>query len=64
MFIRIFGWNLRGYKMFLCDLEAEKLGRLYENNDCLVKSKNNLTTQIDKQMECWDFDNYIYVDLR
>lgn len=50
--------------MFLCDLEAEKLGRLYEYNDCLVTSKNNLTTQIDKQMECWDFDNYIYVDLR
>lgn len=50
--------------MFLCDLKAEKLGRLYEYNDCLVTSKNNLTTQIDKQMECWDFDNYIYVDLR
>lgn len=56
--------EFKGYKMFLCDLEAEKLGRLYNYNDCLVISKNNLTTQIDKQMECWDFDNYIYIDLR
>lgn len=56
--------EFKGYKMFLCALEAEKLGRTYEYNNCLVISKNNLTTQIDKQMEYWDFDNYIYIDLR
>ena len=56
--------EFKGYKMYTCDIEAEKLGRPHKYNDCLVISKNDLTTQIDKQMECWDFNNYIYIDLR
>lgn len=56
--------ELKGYKMFLCDLEANKMGRSHIYNDCLVISKNNLTTQIDNNMDYWDFDNYIYIDLK
>lgn len=56
--------EIKGYKMYICDIEAEKLGRPYKYNDCLVISKNNLTTEVGKQIECWDFDNYIYLDLR
>lgn len=56
--------EFKGYKMFLCDLEANKMGRPYTYNDCLVISKNNLTTKIDNDMEYWDFDNYIYIDLK
>lgn len=56
--------EFKGYKMFLCDLEVNKLGRAYLYNDCLVISKNNLTTKIDNDMDYWDFDNYIYIDLK
>lgn len=56
--------ELKGYKMFLCDLEANKMGREHIYNDCLVISKNNLTTQIDNDIDYWDFDNYIYIDLK
>jgi hypothetical protein len=56
--------EIKGYKMFLCDLEANVMGRPYIYNDCLVISKNNLTTRIDNDMEYWDFDNYIYIDLK
>lgn len=56
--------ELKGYKMFLCDLEANKMGRPHIYNDCLVISKDNLTTQIGNDIDYWDFDNYIYIDLR
>lgn len=56
--------EFKGYKMFLCDLEANKMGRKHVYADCLVISKNNLTTKIDNDMEYWDFDNYIYIDLK
>lgn len=56
--------EIKGYKMFLCDLEADKMGRPYTYYDCLVVSKNNLTTKIDNDMNYWDFDNYIYIDLK
>ena len=56
--------EIKGYKMFLCDLESNKMGREYIYNDCLVISKNNLTTQIDNDIDYWDFDNYIYIDLK
>ena len=56
--------EFKGYKMYLCDLEANKMGRSYTYNDCLVISKNNLTSNIDNDMEYWDFDNYIYIDLK
>lgn len=53
-----------GYKMFLCALEANRMGRPYTYNDCLVISKNNLSIEIDNDIEYWDFDNYIYIDLK
>lgn len=56
--------EFKGYKMFLCELEADRMGRTHLYIDCLVISKNNLTTEIDNYMEYWDFDNYIYIDLK
>lgn len=55
--------EFKGYKMFSCDLEANRMGRKYLYTDCLVISKNNLTIEIDNDMKYWDFDNYIYIDL-
>lgn len=55
--------EFKGYKMFSCDLEANRMGRTHIYADCLVISKNNLTVEIDNNMKYWDFDNYIYIDL-
>lgn len=55
--------EFRGYRMYLCDLEANIMGRAYIYEDCLVISKNNLTVKIENNMKYWDFDNYIYIDL-
>ena len=55
--------EFKGYKMYLCDLEAERMGRTYMYKECLVISKNNITNKIDNNMEYWDFDNYTYIDL-
>ena len=40
------------------------MGRAHTYEDCLVISKNDLTVKIGNNMEYWDFDNYIYIDLR
>lgn len=55
--------EFKGFKMFSCDLEANRMGRTHIYTDCLVISKNNLTVKIDNDMKYWDFDNYIYIDL-
>ena len=56
--------EIKGYRMYLCDLETNKMGRPHIYKECLVISPNNLTVIIDNDMAYWDFDNYIYIDLR
>ena len=56
--------EIKGYRMYLCDLETNKMGRPHIYKECLVISPNNLTVKIDNDMAYWDFDNYIYIDLR
>lgn len=56
--------EFKGYRMYSCDLEANIMGRPHIYEDCLVISKNNLTVKIENDMEHWDFENYIYIDLR
>ena len=55
--------EFKGYKMYLCDMETIRVGREYTYSNCLVISKNNLTVNIDNDIQCWDFENYIYIDL-
>lgn len=56
--------EIKGYRMYLCDLETNKMGRPHIYKECLVISPNNLTVKIDNDRAYWDFDNYIYIDLR
>ena len=56
--------EIKGYRMYLCDLETNKMGRPHIYKECLLISPNNLTVKIDNDMAYWDFDNYIYIDLR
>lgn len=55
--------EIKGYRMYSCNLERTVMGRIYLYNDCLVLSKNNLTINDNNFIEYWDFENYIYVDL-
>lgn len=55
--------EIKGYRMYSCDLELHIMGKAHVYEDCLVISKNNLTVQIENDMKYWDFDNYIYIDL-
>lgn len=55
--------EIKGYRMYSCDLELYKMGKAHVYKDCLVISKNNLTVQIENEIKYWDFDNYIYIDL-
>lgn len=56
--------EIKGYRMYLCDLQTDIMGRPHIYEECLVISKNNLTVKIENDIEYWDFDNYIYIDLR
>lgn len=55
--------EFKNYKMYTCKIECEKMGEKVTYDDCLVISKNDLITHKDNDIEYWDFDNYIYIDL-
>ena len=55
---------LKGYRMYICDLQVKIIDRPHIYEGCLVISKNNLTVEIEKDMDYWDFDNYTYLDLK
>ena len=55
--------EFKGYRMYICELERYILGKTYKYNDCLVISKQNLTSMTGKNIKYWDFENYIYIDL-
>lgn len=55
--------EFKGYRMYICKLERKILGETCKYNDCLVISKQNLTSMTGKNIKYWDFDNYIYIDL-
>ena len=56
--------EMKGYKMYICNLEKNNIGVVSKYEDCLVISKNNLTIDIGNNMGYWDFENNIYIDLR
>ena len=56
--------EIKGYKMYICNLEKNNIGVMSIYEDCLVISKNNLTIDIGNNMAYWDFENNIYIDLR
>ena len=56
--------ELMGYHMFTCDLKINVNGNSYQRDDVLVISKEDLTARIDNEISCYDFDKYIYIDLK
>lgn len=55
--------ELKGYKMYTCDIECQVISKSYLYADCLVISKENLTSKIDKTFSYYDFDKYVYINI-
>ncbi|MCD5505652.1 hypothetical protein [Lactobacillus delbrueckii] len=55
--------EVMGYHMFTCNLETSINGNSFSYENTLVISKEDLTARINNQINCYDFDKYIYIDL-
>ena len=55
--------ELKGYKMYDCDIECKLMNSEVYYENCLFISKNNLLHKINKNVNYFDFDNYIYIDI-
>lgn len=55
-------FELKGYKMYECDIECEILDRTFKYTNCLVMSKQNLTQALPRKIKYFDFDKYIYIE--
>lgn len=59
-----FLFEAKGYRMYECDIECDVLtsSKIYEHS--LIISKNRiLANSLPREIEYFDFDNYIYIDL-
>ena len=56
--------EFKGYKMYECDIECGIMDKKYVYTDCLVISKSNLTQPLPRKIQYFDFENYIYIDIR
>jgi hypothetical protein len=55
--------EFKGYKMYDCDIECNRVGERCTYTDCLVISKNNLTQSLPHEVKYFDFENYIYIEI-
>lgn len=55
--------ELKGYKMYECDIERRVMNRTITDEACLVISKNSLIQAIPRILQYFDFENYIYIDI-
>ena len=55
--------EFKGYKMYDCDIECVCLGQPCNYTDCLVISKNNLMQSLPHEINFFDFENYIYIEI-
>lgn len=55
--------EIKGYKMYDCDIECKKLGKTCCYKDSLVISKNDLTQSLPHKIRYFGFENYIYIEI-
>ena len=55
--------EIKGYKMYECDIQCTVLNQATTYSDSLVISQKDLTMQINNNVDFWDFENYIYLVL-
>lgn len=56
--------EFKGYRMYECDIKCSVLNSDHEYRNSLVISKLDVTLPVNRGIEYWDFENYIYIDLR
>ena len=56
--------EFKGYKMYECDMECAILNKKHVYTDSLVISSKDLTVEIGNSIKYWDFENYIYINLK
>ena len=55
--------EIKGYKMYDCDIRCNILGKADLYTDCLIISKNNLAQTLPHEVRYFDFENYIYLEI-
>lgn len=55
--------EFKGYRMYECDIECPTMNGSIIYADSLVISKNNLTQTLPQEINYFDFDNYIYIEI-
>jgi len=55
--------EFKGYRMYECDIECSTMNRSQTYTDSLIISKNNLTQALPKEINYFDFDKYIYIEI-
>lgn len=53
--------ELKGYKMYNCDIECLVLEQKKIYHDSLIISEDDLTQMEENEIPYWDFDKYIYI---
>lgn len=55
--------ELKGYRMYDCDIECIVMNNPHLYTDCLIISTKNLTQTLPLEIEYFDFENYIYIEI-
>lgn len=55
--------EFKGYRMYECDIEYSTMNLSQTYTDSLIISKNNLTQALPKEINYFDFDKYIYIEI-
>lgn len=56
-------FEIKNYRMYDCDIECPVLNESKIFTDCLIISKNFLTQTLPREIDYFDFENYIYIDI-
>ena len=55
--------EIKGYRMYDCDIECNVMNDLHLYTDSIIISKKDLTQTLPREIEYFDFENYIYIDI-
>ena len=56
--------EFKGYRIYMCDIVTDVLGKKQVYCDSLVISAlNDLTQMVENEISYWDFENDIYIQL-
>lgn len=57
-------FEIKGYRIYVCDLETINMGNPHTHYNCLVISRNNLLANEDCEMRCYCLGDHAYIDVQ